>query len=43
LKTPEGITLMLVVGVIFLFFVSIAAGSLSGALTGTFLGRGKRR
>jgi hypothetical protein len=43
LKTPEGIALMLVFGMIFLFIVSIAAGSLAGALTGAFLGRRKRR
>jgi hypothetical protein len=42
LKTPEGIALMLVLGMIFLFIVSIAAGSLAGALTGAFLGRRKR-
>jgi hypothetical protein len=42
LKTPEGIALMLVFGMIFLFIVSIAAGSLAGALTGAFLGRRKR-
>jgi hypothetical protein len=42
LKTPEGIALMLVLGLIFLFIVSIAAGALAGALTGAFLGRRKR-
>jgi hypothetical protein len=42
LKTPEGIALMLVFGLIFLFLLSIAAGSLAGALTGAFLGRRKR-
>lgn len=42
LKTPEGIALMLVFGMIFLFLLSIAAGSLSGALTGAFFGRRKR-
>jgi hypothetical protein len=39
LKTPEGLAAMLVLGLIFLFVVSIAAGSLGGALTGAFLGR----
>jgi hypothetical protein len=42
LRTPEGIALMLVFGMIFLFLLSIAAGSLSGALTGAFLGRRNR-
>lgn len=42
LRTPEGIVLMLVFGMIFLFVLSIAAGSLAGALTGAFLGRRKR-
>jgi hypothetical protein len=42
LKTPEGIALMLVFGMVFLFLVSIAAGSLAGALTGSFLGRRHR-
>ena len=42
LKTPEGIALMLVFGMVFLFLVSIAAGSLAGALTGSFLGRRNR-
>jgi hypothetical protein len=42
LKTPEGIALMMVLGLLALFVVSIAAGSLAGALTGAFLGRGKR-
>lgn len=42
LQTPEGIALMLVLGMIFLFLLSIAAGSLSGALTGAFFGRKKR-
>jgi hypothetical protein len=43
LKTPEGIALMLVFGIAVLFVVSIAAGSISGALTGAFLGRRKLR
>jgi len=42
LGTPEGIALMMVFGMIFLFLLSIAAGSLSGALTGAFFGRKKR-
>jgi hypothetical protein len=42
LKTPEGIALMLVLGIAVLFVVSIAAGSIAGALTGAFLGRRKR-
>jgi hypothetical protein len=42
LKTPEGIAVMLVFGLAVLFVVSIAAGSIAGALTGTFLGRRKR-
>ena len=42
LKTPEGLALMMVFGLIFLFLVSIAAASLAGALTGAFLGRRKR-
>jgi len=42
LKTPEGIALMLVFGLLFLFLVSVAAGSLAGALTGAFLGRRRR-
>jgi len=39
LKTPEGIALMFVFGLIVLFVVSIAAGGLAGALTGAVLGR----
>ena len=42
LKTPGGIALMLVFGMAVLFLVSIAAGSLAGALTGSFLGRRNR-
>ncbi len=42
LKTPEGIALMLVFGLIVLFLVSIAAGSVAGALTGGFRGRRNR-
>ena len=43
LKTPEGVAIMLVFGLAVLFLVSIAAGSLAGALTGAFLGRRNRR
>jgi hypothetical protein len=42
LKTPEGLALMLIFGMIALFLVSIAAGSIAGALTGAFLGRRNR-
>ena len=42
LKTPQGIALMLVFGLIVLFLVSIAAGSIAGALTGAFLSRRNR-
>jgi hypothetical protein len=42
LKTPEGMALLLIFGLAFLFLVSIAAASVAGALTGTFLGRRKR-
>jgi hypothetical protein len=42
LKTPEGLAAMLVLGIVFLLVVSIAAGSVAGALTGAFLGRRKR-
>jgi hypothetical protein len=42
LKTPEGLAVMLVFGVVVLFFISIAAGSLAGALAGTFVGRRNR-
>jgi hypothetical protein len=42
LRTPEGLALMMVFGIIFLLLLSIAAGSLSGALTGAFFGRKKR-
>jgi len=41
-KTPQGIALMLVLGAIVLFLVSIAAGSLAGALSGAILGRKRR-
>lgn len=42
LKTPEGLAVMLVLGMVVLFLVSVAAGSLAGALTGAFLGRRNR-
>lgn len=42
LKTPEGLALMMVFGLLVLFVVSIAAGSLAGALTGAVLGRRNR-
>jgi hypothetical protein len=42
LKTPEGIAAMLVLGMVFLLVVSIAAGSVAGALTGAFHGRRKQ-
>jgi hypothetical protein len=42
LKTPEGLALMLVLGLVVLFAVSIAAGGLAGALTGGFIGRKNR-
>jgi hypothetical protein len=42
LKTPEGMALLLIFGLVFLFLVSIAAGSIAGALTGAFLGRRNR-
>lgn len=41
LKTPEGLT-KLVWGMVGLFLISVAAGSVAGALTGAFLGRRKR-
>jgi hypothetical protein len=41
LKTPEGLALMMVFGIIVLFVVSVAAGSVAGALTGAYLGRRK--
>jgi len=41
-KTPQGIALMLVLGAIVLFLVSIAAGSLAGALSGAILARKRR-
>ena len=42
LKTPEGLAAMLILGLVVLFLVSIAAGSIAGALTGAVLGRRNR-
>ncbi len=42
LKTPEGLAAMLILGLVVLFVVSIAAGSIAGALTGAVLGRRNR-
>jgi hypothetical protein len=42
LKTPEGLAVMLVLGLIVLFIISIVASSLAGALTGAVLGRRNR-
>jgi hypothetical protein len=42
LKTPEGIALMMIFGMLVLLVFTIAAGALSGALTGAFLGRRNR-
>lgn len=42
LKTPEGIAVMFAFGLVVLFVVAIAAGSLAGALTGALIGRRKR-
>ncbi|MFZ0761893.1 MAG: zinc ribbon domain-containing protein [Candidatus Sulfotelmatobacter sp.] len=42
LKTPDGLAAMFVLGMVVLFLVSIAAGSLAGALTGAFLARRNR-
>jgi len=39
LKTPEGMVAMMILGMVFLFVLSIAAGSIAGALTGAFLNR----
>jgi hypothetical protein len=39
LKTPQGLAVMLILGLVVLFLVSIAVGSIAGALTGAFLGR----
>ncbi len=42
LKTPEGLAVMLVLGLMVLFAVSIVASSVAGALTGAVLGRRNR-
>jgi hypothetical protein len=42
LRTPEGLAAMLILGLVVLCLVSIAAGSVAGALTGAFLGRRNR-
>jgi hypothetical protein len=42
LKQPEGLAAKLIIGMASLFLVSVAAGSLAGALTGAFLGRRNR-
>jgi hypothetical protein len=42
LKTPEGLAVMLVLGLIVLFVISIVASSLAGALTGAVFGRRNR-
>jgi hypothetical protein len=42
LSKPEGLASKLVLGMVGVFVVSIAAGSLAGALTGAFLGRRRR-
>jgi hypothetical protein len=42
LRTPEGFATVLIFSMLVLFVVSIAAGSVAGALTGAFLGRRNR-
>jgi hypothetical protein len=42
LKTPEGLTAKLVVGMVSFLLIAVAAGSVAGALTGAFLGRQNR-
>jgi uncharacterized membrane protein YczE len=42
LKTPEGLAGKLILGMVGLFFISVAAGSIAGALTGAFFGRRNR-
>ena len=42
LKKPEGLAAKLLLAVVGLFLISIAAGSIAGALTGAFLGRKNR-
>lgn len=42
LKTPEGLAAKLILGMVGFFLISVAAGSIAGALTGAFLGRRNR-
>ena len=42
LKKPEGLAAKLILGMVGVFLVSIAAGSLAGALTGAFISRRNR-
>ena len=42
LKTPEGLAAKLIVGMVGVLLISVAAGSVAGALTGAFLGRKNR-
>jgi hypothetical protein len=42
LKKPEGLAEKLILAMVGFFLISIAAGSIAGALTGTFLGRKNR-
>jgi len=42
LKTPEGLVAKLMVGMVGFLLISVAAGSVAGALTGAFLGRRNR-
>jgi hypothetical protein len=42
LKNPEGLAAKFILAMVILFVVSIAAGSVAGALTGAFLGRRNR-
>jgi hypothetical protein len=42
MKNPEGLAAKFILAMVILFVVSIAAGSVAGALTGAFLGRRNR-
>jgi hypothetical protein len=42
LKKPEGLAAKLILATVGFFLISIAAGSIGGALTGAFFGRRKR-
>lgn len=42
LRSPEGLAMMMVLGMIVLFFISLAAGGVAGALTGALLGQRKQ-